>query len=369
MKTLAITAMLLLAACGKDADQPPGSAESGGSDGDSGGSGGRVATGGTHGGGAGGSTPLPDAAAPDAAGGAVDMLSEDVAPPTDSADPTPDGPPAGMKAFCPAGPFEAPKPGAMKTICGDFAFKYNWNEGPTWVPAQKAFFFSNFMMRAAGPGDMIKYDPATGKCEAFIEGNGCNGLAVDHDGNVLATCQTPRALLKYDLATKKSVVLVDMVEGQKLDSPNDVVVHPNGTIFFTNATFELAGRPPGLGSAILRLDPAGMVHVVVKAGVNPLGLSPDGKRLYGAGGVWEVDDAGVPTKKLGGFTLGADGIAVDCAGNVYTQSGAIVSPQNQTIGHFAGGTNSTFGGEDGKTLIVVNGKSAHVIEMNLPGIP
>jgi gluconolactonase len=371
MRKLAIAAALLLAACGDNGTPGAEGAQSGGSGGstgDSGGSGGKSpGKGGAPGPGAGGDTLPVDAASPDSGGG-VDMLTEDLAP-ADTAEPAPDTGPSGPKSFCPAGPFEAPRPGASKAICGDFAFKYDWNEGPTWVPAQKAFFFSNFKMRAAGPGDMIKYDPATGKCETFIEGNGCNGLAVDHEGFVLATCHTPRALLRYDLATKKSVVLVDMVEGQKLDSPNDVVVHPNGTVFFTNATFELAGRPPGLGPAILRLDPAGMVHVVIKASVNPLGLSPDGKHLYGAGGVWDVDDAGVPTKKTGGFTLGGDGIAVDCAGNVYTQGGVIVSPQNQTIGHFAGGTNSAFGGEDGKTLIVVNGQTAHVIPMNLPGIP
>src|SRR5687768_6451728 len=182
-------------------------------------------------------------------------------------------------AACPAGPFEAPKVGPRRDICGGFRVKYNWNEGPTWVASQKAFFFSNFVVSAAGPGDMIKYDPVTDKCEVFIEGNGCNGLTVDRDGNLLGACHTPRALLKYDLATKKSTVLVDMADGRKLDSPNDVVTHRNGTIYFSNATFELAGRPAGLGPALLRVDPAGLVHVVARGGINPLGLSPDQKRL------------------------------------------------------------------------------------------
>ena len=312
-------------------------------------------------GGAGGATP-GDAEVADLTPSAPDVSAADTttAPPDATGSAAP---------ICPPGPFETPKPGPSVAVCPGFQVKYNWNEGPTWVPAQKAFFFSNFMMRAPGPGDMIKFDPATNKCEFFIEGNGCNGLTPDRDGNLLAVCQTPRALVKYDLATKKSTVLVDMVEGKMLDSPNDLAIHPNGTIYFSNTTLELAGRPLGFGPALLRRDPAGVIQVIARGSINPLGISPDAKRLYAMGGYWDLDDAGVPLKKTAGFTLGPDGIGVDCAGNVYIQSGAIISPQNQQIGRFAGGTNSAFGGEDRKTLLVVGGTAMHTVQMNLPGLP
>jgi gluconolactonase len=354
---------LLFAACG-----------GGGSSGVSGGSGGAAgeeeggrggATGGASGkGGAvttggGGAIVSPDAGSPAPDGGSEDAVAS--SPDTGTA--------AGTVFHCPPGPYEAPKMVARKDICPGFNVKYNWNEGPTWVASQKAFFFSNFTIMQAGPGDMIKYDPATDKCEVFIAGNGCNGLVADHMGGLIATCQTPRAVLRYDLVTKTSTVLVDMVEGKKLDSPNDVVIHQNGSVYFSNTTFELGGRPAGLGSALIRIDPAGMVTVIAKGGINPLGLSPDGKRLYAMGGYWDLDDQGVPLKKSGGFTLGNDGIAVDCAGNVYTNGGAIVSPSNQKVGSFPGGTNQAFGGDDYKTLIVVGGKGMHTVQMNLPGIP
>jgi gluconolactonase len=216
---------------------------------------------------------------------------------------------------------------------------------------------------------MIRYDPATDHCEFFIEGNGCNGLAADRDGTLLAACHTPRALLRYDLRTRKSTVVVDLVEGEMLDAPNDVVVHRNGTIYFSNTTLELAGRPVGLDSALLRVDPAGMVQIIARGGINPLGLSPDGKRLYAMGGYWELDDQGAPLRRGGSFTLGSDGLAVDCAGNVYTQGGAIISPQNQAIGRFPAGTNMAFGGPDGKTMLVVAGRGMYTVPMNLPGLP
>ena len=328
-----------------------------GAPGGAGGNGGGAGSPAGSGGATGGAAP----AEADAQDPAADARTDEVA--------TPPGPGPAAGPICPPGPFEAPKPGAVENVCPGFQVKYNWNEGPTWVPSQHAFFFSNFMMRAPGPGDMIKYDPATNKCEFFIEGNGCNGLTPDRDGNLLAVCHTPRALLKYDLTTKKSTVVLDMVEGKMLDSPNDIVTHSNGTIYFSNTTLELAGRPLGLGAALLRIDPAGMVSIIARGSINPLGISPDQKRLYAMGGYWDLDDAGVPIKKAGGFTLGPDGIGVDCAGNVYIQSGAIVSPQNQVIGHVPGGTNSAFGGEDRKTLLVVGGKGMHTVKMNLPGLP
>src|SRR5438045_2151190 len=82
-----------------------------------------------------------------------------------------DGPPAtprGKPWSCPAGPFPAPKAGATQPVCGSLALKYNWNEGPTWIASQNAFFFSNFTEGAGIDGDMIKYTPASGQCEIFI---------------------------------------------------------------------------------------------------------------------------------------------------------------------------------------------------------
>ena len=69
----------------------------------------------------------------------------------------------------------------------------------------------------------------------FIEGNGCNGLAALPGGGLIAVCQKPRAVVKYDLKTKTPTVLAEMLDGKMLDAPNDVVVHRNGTIYFTNA--------------------------------------------------------------------------------------------------------------------------------------
>ena len=271
---------------------------------------------------------------------------------------------------CPPGPFDPPKrrPPHSPSARG-FTFKYNWNEGPTWIASQDAFFFSNFVINASGPGDMIKFTPGTGACETFIVGDGCNGLAVAPDGNIIAACQTPRAVMHYDVATKRGRVLADMAEGQMLDSVNDLVAHSNGTIYFTNPIYELGGRPSGLGQAVLRMDPAGAISVIARGGVNGIALSPDEKRLYVVlQGVWDLDDQGVPSNPRS-FALGGDGIAVDCAGNIYDDSGGIRNAEGQQIGTFPAGTNMAFGGSDGKTLFVVGNTTAHSVQMNIPGLP
>jgi gluconolactonase len=271
---------------------------------------------------------------------------------------------------CPPGPFPAPVAGANSPVCANFSFKYDWNEGPTWIAGQGAFFFTNFVESASGPGDIIKYVPG-GSCETFIPDAGCNGLSAALDGNLVAACQTPRAVVRYDVATKQLTSLAGMYMGKLLDSPNDLVTRSDGTIYFTNPTYELGGRPQGVGRAIFRIDPAGALALIANTTSQPNGiaLSPDEKLLYVVGGgVWDLDANGVPSNQRAGFPLNADGIAVDCAGNVYLSGGTIISPAGTQIGTFPGGTNMTFGGADGKTLLVVgSGAVAHLVQMNVPG--
>jgi gluconolactonase len=249
-----------------------------------------------------------------------------------------------------------------------FAFNYTFNEGPTWVAAQNAFFFSNFVSHQPTGGDMIKYTPGVG-CEVFIHDAGCNGLSVTPDGNLIAACQQSRAIVRFDLATKQSTIVADHYMGMPFDSPNDVVVHSNGTAYFSNTTTELGSRPAGVGVAAFRIDPMGAVSLILRSQANGIGLSPDEKRLYILeGGAWDLDPMGVPSNQ-GTLAASGDGMAVDCAGNVYA-SGSIFNPQNQRVGSYPSGTNMAFGGADGKTLLVVGlGTQVREIQMNLPGLP
>ncbi len=275
---------------------------------------------------------------------------------------------------CPEGPFPAPEAVTSTAICEGFRYNYGYNEGPTWIAAQNAFFFTNFVQHAAGnnfTGDIIKYTPGGG-CEVFISDVGANGLAASIDGNLLGASHKTRSISSFDVATKQVTILSDMYMNRLLDSPNDLIAHKSGTIYFTNPTYEVGNRPPGVGRAVFRRDPEGVLSIIKQGGDQPNGiaLSPDQTRLYVVNaGLYDVDAAGV-TSNQRDFPLNADGIGVDCDGNVYLSGGTIVNPEGQTIGDFPGGTNLAFGGADGKTLLVVGGGTkARVVQMNVPGLP
>jgi gluconolactonase len=169
---------------------------------------------------------------------------------------------------------------------------------------------------------------------------------------------------------------------QLLDSPNDVVAHSSGAIFFTNPTYELGSRPAGVGPAEFYIDPTGTLTLIArtKPGVQPNGiaLSPDETRLYveeDSTGVkvYDLDANGVPSADARPFTSTTDGMSVDCAGNLYLSGGAIISPDGAQIGSYpGGGTMAAFGGADGTTLLIVgagNGTAMHTVQMNVPGPP
>ncbi len=302
--------------------------------------------------GAGGSTGTAGTTGAASTGDGGADVPADAAPASDGGGP--------HKQFsCAPGPYPAQVMGTSTPICngGGFAYNYTFNEGPTWIASQGAFFFSNFIQGNGGAnkmaGDIIKYMMG-GACEVWLHDVGCNGLGVSATGQLLAACHGPRAVMEYDVVSKQGRVLAAMAGGKMLDSPNDLIAHSNGTIYFSNATFELGGRPQGLGSALVKIDPLGNTSVVQMGALNGVALSPDEKKLYVVQmGVWDLDDRGNILQKTTAAAPGGDGIAVDCAGTISNN-----------------GTNSAFGGPDGKTLLVVGpATTARTVQMTVPGIP
>jgi gluconolactonase len=244
--------------------------------------------------------------------------------------------------------------GPATNICNSGGFKYNYmyNEGPTWIASQNAFFFSNFIQGSNKGGDIIKY-PLGGTCEVWLHDVGCNGLGVSPSGNLLAACQGSRAVMEYDLATKAGRKVASYVGDKQLDSPNDLIARSDGNVYFSNTTYELGDGVKGLDFALVRIDPFGVTSLIEAGNLNGVALSPDETKLYVVGkGTYNLDAAGKATKGQGP-TPGGDGIAVDCAGNITNT-----------------GTNSAYGGPDGKTLIAVGGgTAAKTYLMTVPGLP
>jgi gluconolactonase len=372
--SLALSSALMFAACSPAATPSSGSGGNPGRNGGSSGTGGSTGSGGSVSGtggqapaGSGGNTPASGGSSGSGGGGTaagtggtdgggsgsggsstVDANSAD----RTATDTTSTETGAFSKQFtCPAGSLPDDNIGTRTPVCQGFQFRYNWSEGPTWIASQNAFYFSNFGQGNGRTGDIIKLDFATRQCEVFLRDAGCNGLAVNANGKLVGACHLTHSITEFDLVTKEKRVIVDQIMGRNLASPNDLVVHSNGSIYFTNPHYESIAANPFPQSA-LWVNPAGQISVLAMGLGNGIALSPDERTLHVVGlGRWALDANGVPGMRTGGGP-GGDGISVNCAGKIF-------SPQ----------TNSAFGGPDGKTMLIVANQSASFAQMNVPGLP
>jgi gluconolactonase len=293
------------------------------------------------------------------------------------------GPPAVAEARCPAGPFaDSPLPGgvapAPQTLCGGMTF----TEGAVWFAERNTLFFSDFQLNNPAVGRIMSFTPG-GQCQELIANAGTNGLVIAPDGNLLGARHSDQTLTLFDLETLEPTVLVADNAGLAFNSPNDIVVRSDGNLYFTDPTFLRGNRPEEQPQATYRRDPSGALSVI-DTGANPNGiaLSPDESRLYlahlGAAGdvvAFDLDaDGGVGDPQPLITTSGSDGMAIDCAGNLYltAQPGVqIFSPDGDPIGTIAaqGAANLAFGGPDRQTLFITATSSLLAVDLAIPGLP
>lgn len=180
-----------------------------------------------------------------------------------------------------------------------------WNEGPVWFGDGRYLLWSDI------PNNRImRWDEVTGQASAFRQpSNFANGQTRDRLGR-LVTCEHGGRRVTRTEYDGSITVLADSHDGKLLNSPNDVVVKSDGSIWFTDPPFGIAGNyeghkaAPELGQNVYRLDPdSGSLTVVADdvLGPNGLAFSPDESLLY------VVESRGVPTRKILAFDLGADG--------------------------------------------------------------
>jgi gluconolactonase len=275
------------------------------------------------------------------------------------------------------------------------------HEGPVYIPGEDALYFTTVprtpSIPAGAPRAAIKrlaldglstpVDPSrlsTVPAPVHMP----NGMTLGHDGRLVVCEQGTRSaaarISRVDPRTGRVDTLVDNWGGLRLNSPNDVVVRRDGTIWFTDPSYGyLQGfRPePQVGDHVYRFDPrSGRLSVVADGLDKPNGLafSPDEQTLY-------VTDSGANAEPgsyhvgrphhilafdvLDGRHLGPgrlfavttpgfpDGLKVDRAGRVYASalSGVqVFSQAGDLIGQISlpGAVNFTFGGPGGQVLLI-----------------
>jgi gluconolactonase len=232
-----------------------------------------------------------------------------------------------------------------------------WAEGPAWSAQGQYLVWSdipnNRQMRLNVDDDHVS---------VFRNPSGySNGNTFDQQGRQLSCEHVGRRVVRYEHDGTVTVI-ADKYNGKPLNSPNDLVVHPDGGVWFTDPPYGIMGNyegfvaKPELKEAVYRVDPnTARVEMVTDALDKPNGIcfSHDYKRLY-------VVDTGAPRDiqvfdladnklrgqkqftdmKLNGRAGGSDGIRVDVDGNVWSAASGgsgydgvhVFTPQGQRIG-------------------------------------
>jgi gluconolactonase len=263
---------------------------------------------------------------------------------------------------------------------------FDWTEGPVWVKDGSYLLFSdiprNSIMKwtqAEGVTLFMKPSGFTGIGEYSAE-PGSNGLAIDAEGRLLACEHGDRRISRLEKGGGKRT-LADSYERKRLNSPNDLVVGPNGDIYFTDPAY---GLPKQFDDPTRELDFCGVYRIgrdgrltLLTRGMsrpNGIAFSPDGKTLYVANSdamhaVWMAypvrpdgtigegrvfADVTAMAGKLPGLP---DGMKVDRAGNLWaTGPGGIhiFAPDGTRLGRIETGeaTANCAWGDDGATLYI-----------------
>jgi gluconolactonase len=272
---------------------------------------------------------------------------------------------------------------------------FTFTEGPTWVADPGYLLFSDMQNASGAQGvqasSIWRFTPP-GTFEEFIPAAGSNGLAVTPDGTrVIAATHDQRSVSTYALPGGARGVLAADHQGRLFNSPNDVTIAADGTVYFTDPNFQRGNRADELGgvTGVYRIR-NGVVDLVdgTLSQPNGIALAPDGKTLYVAGlgnnqifAYPVLDDGSIGARRSFAALNSPDGVGIDCAGNLYWASYNegrvhVIAPDGTEIGVITAGrntTNAAFGGPDGQTLFITSGTTGNFgvysVRLNLPGNP
>jgi gluconolactonase len=292
-------------------------------------------------------------------------------------------------------------------------------EGPACAP-DGSIYFSDIPF-GSDKGMILRFDPKTKNTTVFTDdSHKSNGLKFDAAGNLVAcegSDEGGRAVVRWDVKSKKRTVIADRYMGKRFNAPNDLVIDRKGRIYFSDPRY-LGDEPRELEHrSVYRIDTDGSVvevtHDVEKP--NGISMSPDEKTLYlidHNNGTDKIDNS-KPAPKIGAMKVyafplgpdglvhgkrrtlvefgaenGGDGMCVDVKGNVYIAARSlkrpgvlVIDPDGKEVAFIPTGpsqpgtkepkgipSNVTFGrGEESKTLYVTVDTSLYRIRLKVDG--
>ncbi|EYF06123.1 SMP-30/gluconolactonase/LRE family protein [Chondromyces apiculatus] len=259
---------------------------------------------------------------------------------------------------------------------------YQFTEGTCWFASEGILRFTDI------PASRIHQRDPQGTIALFREPSGqTNGIAVTPEGALVA-CEGENRQLTLSTAGGPPEIIAASHGGARFNSPNDVIVRGDGTLYFTDPTYGLdlhGGQQEMAFQGVYRVTPAREVHLVSDAFAQPNGiaLSPDERTLYVTDTEEDAlytfalhpDGSTGPREKLCDTLPSPDGMAVDDAGNLYltTEPGVqVLRPDGTELGLIPVpqvSTNCAFGGADRRTLYISAQTSLYEVPLSIPGKP
>ncbi|MEG5160313.1 SMP-30/gluconolactonase/LRE family protein [Microcoleus sp. AT3-A2] len=267
----------------------------------------------------------------------------------------------------------------LEKLAGDFQFI----EGPIWHP-------DGFLLFSDIPANIIYKFASNQQVEVFRRPSGkANGNTLDKENRLLTAEHENRRVSRTE-KDGKVITLADRYEGKRLNSPNDLVVKSDGSIYFTDPSYGVSKDQEELGFyGVYRLALDGKLTLLVKDLVLPNGIafSPDEQKLYvnnseaGYIAVFDVKPDGTFTNqrlfaelKDASQSGVPDGLKVDVEGNVYSTGPGgvwIFSPDGKLLGKISvpeTATNLAWGESDRKTLYITGSTSLYRIRLKIAGV-
>ncbi|KAA2213819.1 SMP-30/gluconolactonase/LRE family protein [Teichococcus oryzae] len=285
---------------------------------------------------------------------------------------------------------------AMNGTVEKLAGGCRWAEGPVWFGDHRALLWSDI------PNDRIlRWDERSGAVTVFRESaNYANGNTRDRQGR-LVTCEHLTRRVTRTEYDGRITVLADNFEGKRLNSPNDVVVKSDGSIWFSDPPFGISGHvegdkaEPELPQAVWRIDgQSGRLSMVTDelAGPNGLAFSPDEKLLYVVESRAEprrivaydvAEDGRVSNRRTvvqGEPGETPDGFRVDTEGNLWCGWGMgsaefdgvrVFNAAGAALGHIdlpERCANLCFGGRNRNRLFMAASRSVYSVMLTVQGV-
>jgi gluconolactonase len=268
------------------------------------------------------------------------------------------------------------KDAKLEKIAGGFGF----TEGPVWDP-------HGFLYVSDEEKNRLSRVYPDGRVETLLEIGDPDGSTLDSQGRLVTTASVLRAIIRV-APDGKYTVLADKYEGKKFNSPNDVILGPDGALYFTDPTLDLPkGEKQELSfQGVFRLASDGSLRLLTSelAAPNGLAFSPDGKRLYVDDTklreihVYDVAANGeLKNGRLFGKEEGRggvpDGMRVDVDGNVYvTGPGGVWvwDPEGHHLGTIVlpeSAANLNWGDADSRTLYITARTSVYRLKTKARG--